>query len=332
VAPADGSGLHDRAGAAPAFRPRILIEPRDGVDYRELLAIALATENGGFDAFFRSDHLMGVDPANPAYRPTDCWTTLAGLARDTRRVRLGALVGAATFRQPGLLATIVASVDDMSGGRVELGLGTGWYEREHQAFGLPFPPLGERFDRLAEQLEIITGLWSTPAGQEPGFLFTGKHYRIDGNTTPPRTVQSPHPPIIVGGAGPRRTPAIAARFASEFNSALGGSLRERFAVFDAACARIGRDPSRARHSTVLPVACGTTEAEARRRQAAAGGARRLLDEGTVGTPQQVVDRVAELRAAGADTVYFHIYDITDTDHVALLGADVLPHFVPGDAP
>jgi F420-dependent oxidoreductase-like protein len=306
------------------------MEPRHGTDYRRMLALAKVTEDCGFDAFFRSDHLMGVDASDPAYRPSDCWTTLAGLARDTQRVRLGALVGAATFRQPGLLATIVASVDDMSGGRVELGLGTGWYEREHEAFGLPFPSTGERFDRLAEQLEIITGLWGTVPGVAPGFLFTGKHYRLDGNMTPPRTVQRPRPPIIIGGSGPRRTPAIAARYAAEFNGALGGDLRERFAVFDAACEKIGRDPASARHSAVLPVACGVTAADVRRRRASIG-ADRLLAHGTVGTPRQVVDRIGELAAAGADTVYFHIYDIDDTDHVALLGADVLPHFVQGEA-
>ncbi|HVV21243.1 MAG TPA: LLM class F420-dependent oxidoreductase [Pseudonocardiaceae bacterium] len=316
MAPADG------------FRLRILMEPRHGADYQRIRALARVTEDAGFDAFFRSDHLMGVDAADPTYRPSDCWTTLAGLARDTSRVRLGALVGAATFRQPGLLATIVATVDDMSGGRVELGLGTGWYEREHEAFGLPFPPVGERFDRLAEQLEIITGLWGTVPGAAPGYLFTGKHYRIDGNMTPPRTVQRPHPPIIIGGSGPRRTPAIAARYAGEFNGALGGDLAERFAVFDAACERIGRDPATARHSAVLPVACGATPAEADRRRAAVD-ADRMFTHGLVGTPQQVVDRVAQLRETGADTVYFHIYDIDDTDHVALLGADVLPHFVRG---
>ena len=138
------------------------MEPRHGARYEEILALALATEAAGFDAFFRSDHLMGVDPNDPSYRPTDCWTTLGGLARETTRVRLGALVGAATFRQPGVLATILASVDEMSGGRVELGLGTAWYEREHSAFGIPFPPRAERFDRLEEQLAVITGLWSGP--------------------------------------------------------------------------------------------------------------------------------------------------------------------------
>src|SRR5262245_39341446 len=175
------------------------MEPRHGATYAQILALAKATDDAGFDAFFRSDHLLGVDPNDPTYRPTDCWTTLGGLARDTSRIRLGSLVTAATFRQPGPLATIVATVDDMSGGRVELGLGTGWFQREHEAFGIRFPSTGERFDRLAEQLEIIKGLWSLEPETGESFSFAGKHYRVDGNYTPPRPAQRPHPPIIIGG-------------------------------------------------------------------------------------------------------------------------------------
>ncbi|WP_219413741.1 TIGR03560 family F420-dependent LLM class oxidoreductase [Pseudonocardia nigra] len=303
------------------------MEPRHGARYDEVLALALATEHAGFDAFFRSDHLMGVDPTDPSYRPTDCWTTLGGLARDTARVRLGALVGAATFRAPGLLATIVASVDEMSGGRVELGLGTGWYAREHAAFGLPFPGTGERFDRLEEQLAIITGLWG--AGDGRGFSFDGTHYRVEDNRTPPRPAQDPHPPIIIGGTGPKRTPAIAARYASEFNGALtvdGGlaGLRERFAVFARACEAIGRDPAGARRSAVLPVACGATAAEVERRGAVIGS-ELMRANAAIGSPEQVAERITDLADAGADTVYLHIYDIHDLDHIALIGAEVLPH-------
>jgi F420-dependent oxidoreductase-like protein len=305
----------------------VLMEPRHGARYEEILALALATENAGFDAFFRSDHLMGVDPADPSYRPTDCWTTLGGLARETTRVRLGALVGAATYRQPGLLATIVASVDEMSGGRVELGLGTAWYEREHTAFGIPFPPRAERFDRLEEQLAVITGLWSGP-----GFSFSGTHYRVEDNRTPPRPTQQPHPPIIVGGSGPRRTPAIAARYASEFNGALtagGGAagLRERFDRFARACEEIGRDPADARLSAVLPVACGATPAETER-SGSVLGSELMRANAAIGSPAGVTGRVGELADAGADTVYLHIYDIHDLDHIALIGAEVLPHVAP----
>jgi F420-dependent oxidoreductase-like protein len=305
-------------------RLRVLMEPRHGARYDQILALALATERAGFDAFFRSDHLMGVDPQDPSYLPTDCWTTLAGLARDTERVRLGALVTAATFREPGLLAAIVASVDEMSGGRAELGMGTGWYEREHAAFGIPFPPVRERFDRLEEQLAVITGLWSGP-----GFSFAGAHYRVVDNRTPPRPMQQPHPPIIVGGSGPRRTPAIAARYAAEYNGALtahGGvtGLRERFAGFARACEAIGRDPGDARRSAVLPVACGATPAETERR-AAVIGSDLMRANAAIGSPRQVAELIGELAEAGADTVYLHIYDIHDLDHIALIGAEVLPH-------
>ncbi len=302
-------------------RLRILMEPRHGATYAQILALAKATDDAGFDAFFRSDHLFGVDPDDRTYRPTDCWTTLAGLARDTTRIRLGSLVTAATFRRPGLLATIVATVDEMSGGRVELGLGTGWYQREHQAYGIPFPPTGERFDRLAEQLEILTGLWHTEPGADEAFSFTGTHYRVEANRTPPRPVQRPHPPIIVGGTGPRRTPAIAARFADEFNGALTDDLRGSYERFARACARIGRDPEQARRSAVLPVACGTTPAEVDRR-ATVIGSELIRRHAAIGPPGLVADRVQELRKAGADTVYLHIFDIDDLDHVALLGAEV----------
>src|SRR5690606_16699662 len=173
----DSSPAHPPSGPAArdGLRLRILMEPRHGASYAQILALARATEEAGFDAFFRSDHLFGEDPNDPTYRPPDCWTTLVGLARDTERIRLGSLVTASTFRQPGMLATVVSTVDEMSGGRVELGIGTGWYEREHEAFGIPFPPVAERFDRLAEQLEIITGLWHTEPGAGNGISFTGKH-------------------------------------------------------------------------------------------------------------------------------------------------------------
>jgi F420-dependent oxidoreductase-like protein len=298
------------------------MEPRHGAAYTQILTLAKATDEAGFDAFFRSDHLFGVDPTDPEYRPTDCWTTLAGLARDTSRIRLGTLVTAATFRQPGLLAAIVATVDEMSGGRIELGLGTGWYQREHEAFGIRFPSTGERFDRLAEQLEIITGLWLTEPGAAKGFSFAGKHYTVEENRTPPRPTQRPHPPIIVGGTGPKRTPAIAARFATEFNGALSDDLRATFARFDRACEQIGRDPTQAGHSGVIPVACGTTQAEVDRR-AAVMGSELIRRHAAIGSPELVADRVDQMRKAGADTIYFHIYDIEDLDHIALLGAEVL---------
>ncbi len=313
-------------GVAPrpgTVRLRVLMEPRHGASYEDILALALATERAGFDAFFRSDHLLGGNPDDPEYKPTDCWTTLGGLARDTTRVRLGALMTASTFRAPGLLATIVASVDDMSGGRAELGIGAAWYAREHAAFGLPVPAVGERFDRLEEQLEVITGLWHAGPGEGQGFSFDGRHYQVADNRTPPRVSQQPHPPIIVGGGGPRRTPAIAARFAAEFNAAYGGDPRERFQRFGRACEAIGRDPADARLSGVLPVAIGSTPAEIERR-AEIVDSPMLRDAAVIGPPAALADRIAELAKAGADTVYLHVFDIHDLDHIALIGAEVLP--------
>lgn len=315
------------------MRLRVLLEPRYGASWDQILQCAVATEEAGFDAFFRSDHYLGIEVSERKLRPTDSWTTLAGLALKTSRVRLGTLMTAGTFRYPGQLAVEVATVDVMSGGRVELGIGTGWYEREHQSFGIPFPPLGERFDRLEEALTIITGLWTTPLGER--FSFAGKYYQIDECANFPATGHElaggtgirPRPRIIIGGGGPRRTPALAARFASEFNTGLGlgAGLAERFDYFRRIAAENGRDPAAIRLSTTLPVCCGTTRAQAQRRAEYLGEAgARLLSQGVVGVPRDVLDRLGELSEAGIDTVYFHLYD-ADTDHVRLLGQEVVPH-------
>ncbi len=305
-----------------SMRLRILLEPRHGAAYEQILALARVTEDAGFDAFFCSDHYLGIDADDTSYRPTDSWLTLAGLARETSRVRLGTLMTAATFRQPGPLAIAVATADEMSGGRVELGIGAAWYEREHRYFGVPFPPIGERFDRLEEQLSVLTGLWTTPRGKR--FSFAGVHYRLDECANFPVPAQHPGPPIIIGGAGPRRTPELAARFADEFNSGMSDGVAERFANFRRVCARLGRDPATVRLSTTLPVCCGETRADAERRAATLGEAgARMLRLGVVGRPADVVCRLEELAAAGVDTTYFHIYDPADLDHIRLLGAEVL---------
>ena len=198
------------------MRLRIFTEPQQGASYATLRRVATTAEALGFDAFFRSDHLMKMGPGDGLPGPTDSWATLAGLAAETSRIRLGTLVTAATFRLPGPLAIAVAQVDDMSGGRVELGIGAGWYEAEHRAYGVPFPPLKERFDRLEEQLAIITGLWETPLGEK--FCFDGTYYQVTDSPALPKPVQRPRPPVIIGGGGPRRTPALAARYADEFNA------------------------------------------------------------------------------------------------------------------
>jgi len=321
------------------MRLRILLEPRYGASYQQILAMAQATEEAGFDAFFRSDHYLGIDAGDASYAPTDSWATLAGLAVQTSRIRLGTLMTASTFRHPGPLAITVATVHAMSGGRAELGIGAAWYEREHQAFGIPFPATGERFDRLEEQLAILSGLWCTPPGQQ--FSHDGKHYQLAGCANFPvlgtngdgaRPAGPPgfpagrsRPRLIIGGAGPKRTPSLAARFADEFNSGLTDGLGERLANFRRICAGLGRDPATVRLSTTLPVCCGRTAGEAAQRAAALGDAgTRLLGQGVVGTPADVLGRIRELAAAGVDTVYFHIYDAADTEHVQLLGRTTAP--------
>jgi F420-dependent oxidoreductase-like protein len=193
----------------------VMIEPQFGASYDDQLRVARHAEELGFDGLFRSDHFLTThsDPGLPG--PTDAWTTLAGLAVHTSRLRLGTVMTSATFRLPGPLAITVAEVDQMSGGRVEFGLGAGWFEREHEAYGIPFPPVRERFDRLEEQLAIITGLWRTPIGER--FDFHGHCYELRDSPAIPKPEQSPGPPVIVGGHGKRRTPELAARYADEFN-------------------------------------------------------------------------------------------------------------------
>ncbi len=249
---------------------RIFTEPQQGASYDQLLAAARTAESAGFSAFFRSDHFLKMGDVHGRPGPTDAWITLAGLARDTETIRLGTLVTAATFRLPGPLAIAVAQVDAMSGGRVELGIGTGWFDDEHDAYGIPFPPLGERFDRLEEQLAIITGLWDTPPGET--FSFGGDHYQLTDSPALPKPVQQPHPPVLVGGGGPTRTPALAARFADEFNLPFS-STSDSEAAFDRvrhACRDADRDPAELVYSVAQVVCCGRDDAEIRRRAAAIG--------------------------------------------------------------
>src|ERR1700744_1225049 len=193
---------------------RIFTDPSNGGTYQDLLESARLAEELGFAGMFLSDHYLPfAGDGGPG--PIDVWTTLAGLARETSRIRLGSLVTCVTFRRPGALAITVAQVDAMSHGRVEFGLGAGYFEPEHRAYGIPFPSVGERFDRLGEALELITGLWQTPSGQR--YSFTGEHYQLADSPALPKPRQLPGPPIIVGGTGMKRTPALAARFADEFN-------------------------------------------------------------------------------------------------------------------
>jgi F420-dependent oxidoreductase-like protein len=302
----------------------VFTEPQQGAGYDELRRIAQLADQAGFDGFFRSDHYLAMGSDGLAGR-TDAWLTLAALAVQTSRIRLGTLVTSATFRLPGPLAIGVAQVDAMSGGRVELGLGSGWFEREHAAYGIPFPPLGERFDRLAEQLEIVDGLWRTPAGQ--AYSFAGRHYTLADSPGLPKAVQSPRPPIIVGGKGRRRTPALAARFADEFNAPFA-RLAEVPALYQGvrdACAAIGRTDPPA-FSAAVTVCCGRDDAEVRRRAAAIGRDVTTLRDGggAAGTPAEVVDILSRYADAGATRVFLQTLDLSDLDHIELIASAVAP--------
>ncbi len=307
------------------MKVRIFVEPQQGATYEQLLAVARATEAGGFDAFFRSDHYLSMG-GDGLPGPTDAWVTLAALARETSRIRLGTLVSSATFRWPGVLAITVAQVDAMSGGRVELGLGTGWYDGEHTAYGIPFPALGERFERLEEQLAILTGLWSTPVGEK--FSYSGAHYSLVDSPALPKPFQKPRPPLILGGAGAKRTPRLAAAYADEFNVPFHGvaDTQAQFTRVREACARRNRDPASLTLSAAQVVCCGADEAEVAARARAIG---REVDElrtnGAAGTPDEVAARLRELEAAGAGTVYLQVLDLDDLDHLQLLSERVLPN-------
>jgi F420-dependent oxidoreductase-like protein len=307
------------------MRLRIFTEPQQGADYDTLLRVARAAEDLGFDAFFRSDHYLKMGDVSGLPGPTDAWTTLAGLARETSRVRLGTLVSAATFRLPGPLAITVAQVDQMSGGRVELGIGAGWYTAEHAAYGISFPPLKERFDRYEEQLEVITGLWAAPEGA--GFSFKGAYFTVTDSPALPKPAQRPRPPVIIGGTGARRTPRLAARFADEYNVPFG-SLDDTAAAFGRvreACAAAGRHETSMIYSAAQVVCCGRDQAELDRRAAAIGRkSDELIANGVAGTPDQLVEKIGKFAELGAEHLYLQVLDLQDLDHLELIAAEVLP--------
>lgn len=307
------------------MRLRIFTEPQQGASYATLRRVAKATEELGFDAFFRSDHYLKMGSGSGEPGPSDAWTTLAGLAVETSRIRLGTLVTSATFRYPGPLAVAVAGVDAMSGGRVELGIGAGWFGAEHSAYGIPFPGTRERFDRLEEQLAIITGLWGTPAGQT--FSYPGTYYQVTESPALPKPAQSPRPPVIVGGHGPRRTPALAARYADEFNIAFSNAdeVAAQFGRVRAACADAGRDPGSLVYSAAQVVCCGKDEATVARRAAAIGReVAELRASGLAGSPAEITDKLGTFAEAGAQTLYLQVLDLDDLDHLADIASGVLP--------
>lgn len=304
---------------------RAFVEPQQGATYADQLAVAQAAEDLGFDAFFRSDHYLAMS-GDGGPGPTDSWVTLGAIARETSHIRLGTLVTSATFRYPGPLAIAVAQVDEMSGGRVEFGLGSGWFEAEHRAYGVPFPSVRERFDRLTEQLAVITGLWTTPAGQT--FDYAGEHYTINDSPGLPKPVQSPHPPIVVGGTGAKRTPALAAQYAAEFNVPFAtiDVVRTQFERVANAVAAAGRAADSIVYSSAFVLCAGRDDAEVARRASVIG---REVDEmrsnsPLVGSPDEIVDKLGPWRELGVQRVYAQLLDMSDLAHLELLASDVMP--------
>jgi len=306
---------------------RIFTEPQQGATYEDLLAVATTAEELGFGAFFRSDHYLKMGDVDGLPGPSDAWTTLAGLARDTTTIRLGTLVTSATFRLPGPLAIQVAGVDAMSGGRVELGLGAGWFDDEHAAYGIPFPSTAERFDRLEEQLEIVTGLWAAQGGYD----FAGSHYQVANSPGLPKPVQrGGHRggvPVIIGGHGKKRTPRLAATYADEFNVPFA-SVADTAAQYDvvrSAAEAAGRSADSLVYSAAQVLCVGSDEAEVERRAAAIGREKdELRANGLAGTPGEVVAKITEFERAGATRLYLQVLDLADLDHLRLVAAEVMP--------
>lgn len=304
---------------------RVFVEPQQGASYADQLAVARASEQLGYSAFFRSDHYLAMS-GDGLPGPTDSWVTLGGIARETSAIRLGTLVTSATFRYPGPLAVTVAQVDEMSGGRVELGIGAGWFASEHAGYAIPFPPVGERFDQLTEQLDILTGMWTTPHGGT--FDYSGAHYTVTNSPALPKPAQSPHPPIIIGGTGAKRTPALAARFAAEFNVPFVSLdvAKTQVSRVGAALTAAGRSAESMVFSAAFVVCAGRDEPEIARRAAAIG---RDVDElrsnsPLVGTPAEIADKLAAYTDAGIQRVYLQLLDMSDLDHLEFFAREVVP--------
>ncbi len=309
---------------------RIFTEPQQGASHADLLAVARATAAAGFSGYFRSDHVLSM-ASDGLPGPSDSLVSLAAIAAQVPDIRLGTLVTSATFRYPGMLAIAAANVDDISGGRLDLGMGAGWYEQEHSAYGLPFgTSFGERFDRLTEQLEILTGLWATALGGT--FDHEGAHYQLRGAPGLPKPVQTgpdgtPHIPLVIGGHGPKRTPELAARFAADFNVGFSdvGTVAAQFDRVRTACEAIGRDPAELVYSTALTICCAASPADLERRAAAIGrDVSSLRQDGLAGSPQEIVDKLGTFADSGTGRAYLQVLDLHDLDHIAEIGAAVVP--------
>ncbi len=311
----------------------VMTEPQEGGTYEEMLAQARRAERLGFGGWFRSDHFHPMNVPLESHA-TDAWTILAGLARETQRIRLGTMVSPMTFRYPGQFAKIVATVDQMSGGRIEVGMGAGWMEKEHVAYGLPFPDAKGRMDLLEDALEICTRLWADGTGA----TYEGKQFSIKDAPGYPKPAQRPHPPIIMGGGGAKRTPMLAARFANELN-VFGGGTEEfttrKQRVYDA-CQRIGRDPSTLRYTWAGPTVIGRDEQDLKRRS------QRRLDYNNqqddvndwiasmrshgmfIGTVDQVAQQINELKAVGCSRWYFQFVPVDDDGMLEIIANDLAP--------
>lgn len=316
------------------MRFALMSEPQQGLAYHEILALARTAEEVGFEAYFRSDHYASF-PGEAGLPTTDAWTTLAGLARETTTISLGTLVSPVTFRLPGNLAKVVTTVDEMSGGRVELGLGAGWNDLEHSQHGLPFPDQRERFDMLEEQLAIVHGLWTEP----DGWSFDGAHWQVRDARFAPRPVERRgrrHPNIIVGGRGGPRLAGLAARYADEMNisSASAAAVGEAFGRLRDACRAQRRDPDTVTCSAMTGVLVARDDSELRERVAAlmhlfgsGGDAEEWLEERrgrwVMGTPDEALARVREFEAAGVERLMLQTFLPRDLEMVRLLGEALL---------
>jgi F420-dependent oxidoreductase-like protein len=309
------------------MRYALMIEPQQGCSYADQLAVARRAEAAGFETLFRSDHYDSF-PGESGRPTTDAWAVLAGLARDTERIGLGVLVSPVTFRHPGNLAKIVATVDEMSGGRVTFGLGTGWNEAEHHHHGFPFPPIGVRADMLEEQLAIVRGLWQEP----DGWSFAGQHYAVRGSMFRPRPVQQPAPPIIVGGEGSPRSMRIAVRFADEFNlsAATPDGAGVKFAALDEAARAFGRDPSTLVHSVMVGTIVGRDAAELGQRTGVLLAQFGIADQGAawldvrrprwiLGTPDEARAIARKYEAVGTERLVLQDFLPWDLEMIDLLG-------------
>ena len=311
---------------------RVFVEPQRGSTYRELRRVARCAEDGGFGAFVCADHYGNTTGPTSPQGSVDAWTTLAALSVETSTIRIGTMMSPVTFRLPGQLAVICAQVDQMSGGRVELGLGAGWFAAEHEAYGIPFPVLESRFECLAEQLEILSRYWSTPVGGT--FSFVGEHYRLVDCPALPRARQPSGPRLIVGGTGQRRTPLLAARFADEFNVPfpdLDLAVRQ-FGALEKACDEVGRDPTAITRSVVLSGCVGGDRAGVDRMTGLLGGSlERTHATGLVGTPDEVVDTLGRWRErVGVHSVYLHLAELSDLRQLDLISSRVMPQLPTGD--